>query len=719
MSTLSFLLIALLISIQQPTAPSASNRPSQEKRESQDSQLRLKTDLVQVRAVVTDKRGQPVAGLKKEDFELLEENRPQAISFFSVEDLTTPADSQRSGGVSTLRTPTEDAARTIVLFVDTVHISFETLARTKQALRRFVDEQMTDRDMVALVTSSGALGLMEQFTHDRQLLRAAVERLTAWRVSMQETLFTPYLAAQIAQGDRRSLFLGIEIVRAEEMRQKEVRDEIIEPQVRGRANQILAEASYRRRVMLATLKGVVERVAEMPGQRMMAVFSEGFTLANTGGGYDANDLQPAINRAVRSGVVIYAIAAQGLQPVMIPASQPGIVSGRRRENPNTRSEVADLTTTLAASERDLQVGLVTLARDTGGEAFFNSNDLNGRLQKALNDNRIYYAIGYHAPNDNSIEKGKQFRRITLRVKNHPEYKIRTQRGYQPLEAKSEEQPLTPRQRLAQAIGSPLPVTTIPVAVSADYFERENLTGQAYIQIYIDANALQYREQDQHYLFDLETVIMIYDLTGKRVHFSTKLANGNFTAERLDIAKRMGYRYSERVSLKPGVYQARIGVLEAATERVGTATGWIEVPDLDKGRLTLSALLLSRESDANQQPANKAGTVESLSPAVTQGIVIYKTGAELRYNLAIYPGKDQKTGELSMQVEVAQGDRLIYQGQWAGVESRVVEKDNKGIEVSGSLTLSGVKAGVYELRVAVKRPNSKKPVQRVASFGVEP
>jgi VWFA-related protein len=233
MSTLSFLLIALLISIQQSPSPSASNRPSQEKRESQDSQLRLKTDLVQVRAVVTDKRGQPVAGLKKEDFELLEENRPQAISFFSVEDVTTPADSQRSGGVSTLRTPTEDAARTIVLFVDTVHISFENLARTKQAVRRFVDEQMTDRDMVALVTSSGALGLMEQFTHDRQLLRAAVERLTAWRVSMQETLFTPYLAAQIAQGDRRSLFLGIEIVRAEEMRQKEVRDRFAEEQTRS------------------------------------------------------------------------------------------------------------------------------------------------------------------------------------------------------------------------------------------------------------------------------------------------------------------------------------------------------------------------------------------------------------------------------------------------------------------------------------------------------
>lgn len=719
MNTLASLLVALFVSIPQPLAAYGPEDQAQGKKEEQDKQLRLKADLVQVRAVVTDKRGQPVAGLKKEDFELLEENRPQEISFFSVEDVSIPSDSQKPGGVRTLRNPTQDVVRTIVLFVDTVHTSFANIARTKRALRRFVDEQMTDRDLVALVTSSGALGLMEQFTHDRHLLRAGIERLTAWRPSTQETLFTPYLAAQISRGDRRSLYLGIEIVRTEEMMPKEVRDEIMEPQVRGRADQILAEASYRRRVMLATLKGVVERVAEMPGQRMIAVFSEGFSLSSPGGGFEVSDLQPAISRAVRSGVVIYAIAAQGLQPLMIPASQPGIVAGRRRENPETRKEVADLTSTLGASERDLQLGLVTLANDTGGEAFFNTNDLSGRLQKALNDNRIYYAIGYHAPNDNSIAKGKQFRRISLRVKNHPEYKIRTQRGYQPLEVKAEEQPATPRQRLVQAMGAPLPVTTIPVAVSADYFERESLTGQAYIQIYIDANALRYREQDKHYFFDLETAITIYDLTGKRVHISTNVANGSFTAERLDLAKRNGYRYTERVPLKPGFYQARIGVLETATERLGTATAWLEVPDLDNGRLTLSALLLSRESAADAQPANKAGTVESLSPAVTQGIVIYRAGAELEYHLVIYPGKNQKTGELSMQIQVAQGDRLIYQGQWGGVESRVVEKDSKGIEVGGSLTLNGVKPGVYELRVAVKTSNSKKPVQRVAPFGVEP
>ena len=717
MNTLASVLVALF-SLQQPLAVHGPAVQAPANKNEQD--LRLKANLVQLRAVVTDKRGQPVAGLKKEDFELLEENRAQEINFFSVEDVGKGLESKKPEVVSTLRTPTQNVARTIVLFVDTVHSSFENLPRIKQTLRRFVDEQMTDRDQVALVTSSGTLGLMEQLTNDRQLLRVAIERLSVWRVSMQETLFTPYLAAQISRGERRSLLLGVEIVRSEEMMPKEMRDELIEPQVRGRAQQILAEASYRRKIMLGKLKGVVERVAELPGQRMVVVFSEGFTLSGLGGSYDADDLQPAISRAGRSGVVIYAIASQGLQPLMIPASQPGIVAGRRREDPTLRREVADLTATLASSERDMEVGLVTLAKETGGEAFFNTNDLNSRLNKALNDNHTYYAIGYHASDDSSIDR-RQFRRISLKVKSHPEYKVRTQRGYQLVDLKTDNEAITSRQKLARAMGDPLPVTTIPIAVAAEYFERESLSGQAYIQIFIDANALRYREQNQNHTFELETAITIYDLTGKRVHISTNVANGGFSAERLELAKRNGYRYTERVALKPGIYQARVGVLETATERIGTATDWIEVPDLTNGRLTLSALLLSRESTTSRPPMNKAANVDSLSPAATHGILVYNPGADLDYHLVIYPGsgKEQRTNDLQMQLQVAQGDRLIFQGQWAGVEGHVVEMDSKGIEVGGSLTLNGIKPGVYELRVSVKGPGSKKPVQRVVPFGVEP
>jgi VWFA-related protein len=720
MNKLFALFIAVVVSLQQPLAASAQEKKEDER----DRQLRLKAELVEVRAVVTDKKGQPVGNLTKDDFEVLEDNRPQVLSFFSVEnigalpDSKTPAGTTTPTGPTSLRIPQKEVGRTIVLFVDTVHTEFDTLVRTRQTLRRFVDEQMTDRDLVAIVTTSSALGLMEQFTRNKQLLRSAIDRLRPWRLTLEQSLFSPYLASQIVRGDRRSLSLGVEILRTEEMMPREMRDDIIEPLARGRATQVLGEASYHRKIALATLKSVVERVAEMPGQRLIALFSEGFTLNNSSGNYEYGDLQPAISRAVRSGVVIYTIAAQGLQPMMVTASQPGIVAGRRRTDPTRQVEAADLTTVMSASERDLEVALITLAKDTGGESFFNTNDLNGRLQKALNDNRVYYALAYHAnANGPAVPDTKdKFHSITVRVKNHPEYKVRTQRGYQTPEAKSEQQPATPRQRLAQAMGEPLPVTTIPVAVSADYFERENLPGQAYIQFYIDAGALKYREQEQHFLFDVETVTMIYDVTGKRVHISTKQANGSFTADRLELAKRNGYRYTERVPLAPGVYQARVGVLEVATERFGTATAWLEVPDLNKNKLALSALLLTRDRD---QLPSKAAQMESMSPAVTQGITVYKVGDDLDYHLVIYPGSKNQSGkDLLMQIEVAQNDKLVYQGQWGAVETRAVEKDSKGIEVGGSLTLKGIGPGVYELRVTVKGPNSKKPVQRVAAFGLE-
>jgi VWFA-related protein len=713
--SLTYLLVGLFVS--GPVAAYRATAQAQQTKTEQN-EVRLKADLVQVRAVVTDKRGQPVSDLKKEDFELLEDNRPQEISFFSFENIGRRTESPSPESLRATRDPAQNVDRTIAFFVDTIHTTFASLASTKHALRRFVDEQMSGRDRVALITSSGALGLMEQFTGNRQLIRAAIERLTPWRLSQEETLFTPYLAAQIIRGDKRSILLGVEIVRTEEILPRETPGQVLEARVRTKASQILAEASYRRTVTLSTLKGIVERVAEMPGQRMVVVFSEGFTLLGTAGGSETEDLQPAITRAVRSGAVIYSIAAQGLQPVMLPPSV-AVVPSPRRPRDVLQLEMADLTSTLGASERDLQFGLSQLAKDTGGEAFYNTNDLNGRLQKALNDNRVYYALAYHASNQTLSGRDKPFRVITLRVKNHPEYKVRTQRGYQPLEAKLDLEAVTPRQKLAQAMSAQLPVTGIPVAVSADYFERESLAGQAYVQIFIDASTLRYRLQDEKHYFELEAVITIYDLTGKRVHISTNVANGSFTAERLELAKRNGYRYTERVALKPGIYQARIGILEPGTERIGTATGWLEVPDLTKGQLTLSAILLTREQSSSRPQMNNASEGESLSPAVTQGIMIYNPGADLDYHLVIHPGKDLKADDLMMQVEVAQSDRLVFQGQWVSAGPRIVERDNKGAEVAGSLTLNGIKPGLYELRLAVKHPGSKKPVQRTVSFGIEP
>lgn len=716
MNKLFALLIAVVVLMHQPLAAGAQEKPQDDR----DKQIRLKTDLVQVRAVVTDKRGQPVGDLKNEDFELLENTRPQNISFFSVEKIdSAPAGADKPAEPASLRAHQETPARTIVLFVDTVHITFENLARTKEALKRFVDEQMTDRDVVALVTSSGAVGLMEQFTRDRKMIHTAIDRLTLWRVSL-ETLFTPYLAAQIMRGDPQALAVATEIVT-----QEEHLDSVPQGYVRGKANQVLAESDYLRKATLSTLRGVVAKVAEMPGQRMIALFSEGFTLADPAGGYMSSDLQPVISRAVRSGVVIYSIAAQGLQVNMVPASLPGIVESRQgfRGSRGSNIQRPALTNYMAAAERDLQDGLNALAKDTGGEAFFNTNDFNSRLQKALNDNRVYYTLAYYPSSDSTTEKEKKFRLITLRVRNHPDYKVRTQRGYQPIEAQAQAQATTPRQKLIQAMSEALPTTTIPVALSADYFEREGSEEQVALQVFIDASAIKFSAVEQHNTFDLEVAMAIYDLTGQRVNVITKEAHGDFPSARLATAKREGFRYVEQVTLKPGVYQVRAGVLQVATERIGTATTWVEVPDLHKGKLALSAIILNRIADAGTPVnSNTDSSTNSMSPAVTQGIRVYKRGEVLSYDMMVYPAFNknaQTRDDLQMQTQFIQSDQQVFQSQWRAVTSRAVENGKKGLHVSEQFKLNSVKPGIYELRVTVKDSKSKKPIERGILFGVEP
>ncbi|HXI91638.1 MAG TPA: hypothetical protein VNO24_16610, partial [Blastocatellia bacterium] len=299
----------------------------------------------------------------------------------------------------------------------------------------------------------------------------------------------------------------------------------------------------------------------------------------------------------------------------------------------------------------------------------------------------------------------------------------TQRGYQPIEAQAQAQTATPRQKLVQAMSEPLPTTTIPVALLADYFEREGNDERVELRVYIDASAIKYVEQEQHNTFDLEVAVAIYDLRGQRVNLLTKEAHGDFASDRLAMAKREGLRYVERVALKPGVYQVRAGVLESATERIGTATAWVEVPDLNKGRLALSAIILNRTADAN--PPAKSSTdanADSMSPAVTQGIRVYKRGEVLNYYMMVYPGfikNEQTNDDLLMQTQIVQGEQQVFQSQWRAVTSRAIEKDKKGLHVSEQYKLNNIKPGIYQLRVTVKDSKSKKPVERGVLFGVEP
>jgi len=283
----------------------AGDSQSQPQENIEERTFKVSTELVEVRVVVTDRDGRPIEDLAKEDFELLESGQPQEISFFSVSQIEEEQDwpvvskvpSQSRSLRERLSAP---PARSTILYVDNLHLDFRDLNWVKSSLRRFINEKMTDQDMIAIVTSDGTLGIAQQFTRDRRILRHAIEQIKPGPISW-EFPFSATLAGRILRNDFD--FEALEEGK-EQLELKEGVEDEYGTITRARARTILSGASYFRETMLLTLEALVDQMTGIPGQRMIAVFSEGFTQNGRSGWPTYDEVHSAINRAARSGVVI-------------------------------------------------------------------------------------------------------------------------------------------------------------------------------------------------------------------------------------------------------------------------------------------------------------------------------------------------------------------------------------------------------------------------------
>jgi hypothetical protein len=371
--------------------------------------------------------------------------------------------------------------------------------------------------------------------------------------------------------------------------------------------------------------------------------------------------------------------------------------------------IARLSSYMSASAKDRQDGINALAQDTGGKFFFNTNDLKGAAQKAVELNRIYYTLAYYAPDDRGT---KEFRRITVRVKSHPEYDVRAQKGYlaSDLKKRKDKEPVqSPQERLFTEIAKPLPASDIGVSVSADYLEVGTDVEQVSLQAMIEGTDLNYREQNGRLLLELEMAAVVYDRMGKLVKTLTETIRGSLSPQEADEAKRRGFHYSKRIALKPGLYNVRLGLREVVTDRIGAATTWLEVPNLDSGKLTLSSILLTKDSaETSRSPGSKAAPT-------ALGTASYRAGSPILYYLLIYNSRGES--DLRMQWEIAEAGKVIHKTEWQPVTSRLIGRDKRGIEIGGQLALT-LQPGVYELRISVSDSKSRQTANRTIAFAIE-
>ena len=773
---LKTLLLATLLCLATAAQNPQPQQPKPTSSKDQDT-LKIETELVQIDLIVTDKQGKPVHGLKREDFELYEDGKKQSLTHFAVGTAKQPAqwlttDKKRSVNSPTATTPTEQAGRYIVLAVDDYHLSAGNLNYVKRALSKFIAEQMVAGDQVAVVTTSGNVGLFQQFTREREVLERAIARLTVQEKNVVDASSIPRITEHQAEliefGDREALELAVnEVIRREGTSNSQANQqpisaqgrqgssgrtgqaqqsqatqfaaaerEIIQGRVRAQARMVLAMSGNYTQATLGTLEGVIRSLRPLAGRKMMILLSDGFFIGGNSLHSKLYDLRRLTDAATRAGVVIYSIDARGL----VALAPGGDASSQTEIDPTLAGAQSRIEMSAIAAKRD---GLGVLAEDTGGTLFFNNNDLSLGLQRVLDANEVYYVLAYEPP---ETRRDGRFHKIEVRVADRPELKVRTRSGYlspnekeEKAEKKTEEKRQEklknlPPEKLAQelkveknkqialGIGSLFPLRDIPVEMAVDFIDMAEGSGVV-INTHIEAANLSFEEAKGRQQSVVEMTGVLFDDRGKMAANFSERINLNVMPENMERLIRQGFNYRTLATLKPGFYQARLAVREEKSGRLGSASGWVEVPDLKSKQLMLSGILLSDAGNEALQDLSGNGAKQNnqnggYAPRPSSASRRFKSGGDVDFLFFTYNAKVEKNAvDLVSQTQLFSGSKLVYASPIVKM-AMPPDADFQRIPYAARVSLKGFAPGSYELRLMVIDRLTKATAYRRVNFTVE-
>lgn len=439
-----------------------------------DEVVRVNTELVQTDVTVLDKQGRFVDGLAREQFQLSVDNKPQAISFLeAVLIQETVKHRQLAGKEAGTEVATglpfgpkaSDRGRVIFFFIDDVHVAPENLARVRTALLNFVDNQMRQNDQVAIVSTSGQIGFLQQLTGNRVVLRQAIARLDNRRnpeTYAGKVTISEYDATQVSEHFNRELFTYLVAATVSEY-QTDVMTAA--HSVQNRVHQIAAQSHAATTNTLGALLGLVRSSAPLPGRKIVFFMTDGF-VADPRAANVLQMLQQVTKTAAQVGAVIYAMDARGT------FSDPGIDATQNRYPDFTGSVSRNLLGESTATQEPLQM----LAAETGGRAFVNSNSFQDGFTRALDESSSYYLLAWRPERDEQ-RSGKS--RVVVSVKGRPDLKVRVRRGFieapsrpsvkdRSSGAKAPAATSGPDDALWAALGSLYPLRDLPLALSVGY-----------------------------------------------------------------------------------------------------------------------------------------------------------------------------------------------------------------------------------------------------------
>src|ERR1044072_910302 len=425
--------------------------------------------------MVFDKNKAFVGGLRSDQFELLIDGKPQPVSFFEQVKTGTSREAQMHVTTAGPAEVNQAAAviereRTIVFFIDDLHLLSSSLERTRKMLQQFIDTELNENDRVAIASSSGDLGFLQQFTDSRFVLRAATDRVThhpykPGDLTDSKTPMTEYMALTLERKDDPGA-LEFYIDRClQEAFPLRYRRETCEVQIKSRARLILMQATSVILNTYSSLESLMRAAATYSGRKLVFFISDGFLLDTGPRSADPREkLKEITDAALRAGMVIYTIDARGLFSGQLDATNNVPFDKQNRlESVSLREGPAS------------QDALNALASDTGGRALRNQNYFDRWVNTILDETSQYYVLAWRPAN--SEQTARSFRNVSVRLIDHPEYSVRWARGVFNLgttaPAKTETEISTPAKAhtdLQQALTGLNPKHEIPASLALVYLD---------------------------------------------------------------------------------------------------------------------------------------------------------------------------------------------------------------------------------------------------------
>jgi VWFA-related protein len=561
-------LIGLLL--RSPVARSQqSEAPEVATQESQPAfKIQTQRNLVVIRAVVRDAKGRAVGILRKEDFRVTDNGKPQEITHFSVETPIVPPpveakpvvpESPPEAGEPPKALPEARPLRFFLLFFDDLNTTFGDLARGRDAADRFLASTQAATDHIGIVTASGLNAV--EFTEDRARLREGLLKLRANPRTDPRTEcpeLSDYQADRIVHlEDREALGVAVD----EAIHRCNVDPHFAEQFARTQAQKMLDQYEFQAHLVLQNLENAVRRLAGAPGQRNLILVSAGFL--PLGLRFIAGE---AVDRALRSNVVISSLDPKGLAVLLREADASreympgGQLSGMIHALDSARES--------AASEI-----MVQLAQETGGEFFHNSNDLDAGFRQVFATPEVYYILAFSPQN---LKYDGRFHNLKVSLTADKDVTIQARRGYfAPKQLVDADQQA--KEEIETAAFSRDELGELPAEIHTRFFRTANNEARLSVLAHVDMSSVPFRKEEDRNSNKLIFVTVLFDRDGNYVAGTEKTLKLRLHDATLEKIEAQGITVKTDFTITPGTYLVREVIRESEGGRLSGLNTTVEIP----------------------------------------------------------------------------------------------------------------------------------------------